>query len=134
MSIGRLTATACALALGLLAVAAPAEAKIFFGDIGGRTLEWNQRTTATIAGCSKSSACREHVQGVVVYLRPGSRSRSRPEPGTLERLGRISADGTISFRVPRVRAGRYHLLARIPVDSGGKRWFPASGSFRIRRG
>ncbi len=113
--------------------ASAADAKVFFGDLEGRTFVWDQRVSSTILNCPGNDSCREGVEGVVVYLRHGRRTRSRPKLHTLERVGRVSASGTLRFRVPHVRAGRYHLVARIPTDRG-RRWLPASGTFRIRRG
>lgn len=132
-SRGRRALAVLTSALGLFAGVTAAEAKIYFGDLGGETLEWDERVSSSITNCAGNASCMDHVEGVVVYLRRGPRARSRPDPDTLRRVARVTRNGTIRFRVPHVSRGRYHLLARIPTDTGG-RWFPVSGSFRIRRG
>lgn len=131
-SRGRLALAVLTSAVGVLAGVTAAEAKVYFGDLDGKTLRWDERVSSTIANCPGNASCMDHVEGIVVYLRPGPRARSRPDMDTLRRVGRVTRNGTIRFRVPHVRRGRYHLLARVPTDTGG-RWFPVSGSFRIRR-
>ena len=122
-------ALACA-ALALLAVAAPAAgAKVHFAEMGGRVVHWDQRVSSTILGCPGNASCREAVEGITVYLRRGP-ARGSGRGGT--RLARISANGTIAFRVPHLAPGRFHLVARLPAGSQ-RRWSPVSGTFRIRR-
>ena len=125
---------AVSAAMVLLLVGATAtDAKVFYGDVQGRTFEWDDRFSSTIANCPGNDACRQAVEGTVVHLRRGVRSRSRPDVDSLERVGRVRASGTLRFRVPHVEPGRYHLIARVRTDIG-PRWFPVSGTFRIRRG
>lgn len=128
----RIGAAVFTAVLLLLVAASTVDAKVFFGDVGGRSYEWDSRFSSTIANCPGNESCRQAVEGTAMYLRRGARTRSRPDVDALERVGRISASGTLRFRVPHVRPGRYHLLARIRTDAG-PRWFPASGTFRIRR-
>ena len=120
---------ACA-AIALLAVAAPAaSAKVHFAELGGRVVVWDQRVSSTILGCPGNASCRAAVEGITVYLRRGP-ARDSGRGGT--RLGRISASGTITFRVPHLSPGRHHLVARVP-SGAQRRWTPVSGTFRIRR-
>lgn len=121
------------VALAALAVAAPAaEAKVYFAEMDGRVLHWNQRVSSTILGCPGNASCGEIVEGHTVYLRRGP-VRSRDfDRHRLRRLGRISASGTLRFRTRRWAAGRYHLVARVPAGAR-RRWMPVSGYFRIRR-
>lgn len=128
----RFVLAASAAGAAALAAAPAADGKIFFGDMAGRSLAWGERVSSTIANCPGNDSCRQAVEGVSVYLRRGPRSRSRPDPDALERVARVDANGTIRFRVPRLKPGRYHLLGRIPAGDA-KRWFPVSGTFRIRR-
>lgn len=125
-------AAVSAAVLALLVGASSTDAKVFFGDVEGRSFAWDDRFSAAIANCRGNDSCRQAVEGTAVYLRRGKRTRARPDSRRLTRAGRITANGTIRFRVPHLRPGRYHLLARVRVDTG-KRWFPASGTFRIRR-
>ena len=125
-------AAVSAAILALLVGASSTDAKVFFGDVEGRSFAWDDRFSATIANCPGNDSCREAVEGTIVYLRRGQRTRSRPDPKRLTRVGRITRNGTIRFRVPHLRAGRYHLVARVRTDAG-ERWFPSSGTFRIRR-
>jgi hypothetical protein len=126
-------AAVTAAIVALLVGASSTDAKVFFGGVEGRSFAWDGRFSATIANCPGNDSCRRAVEGTVVYLRRGRRTRSRPDVKSLKRVGRVSSQGTIRFRVPHVRVGRYHLLARVRTDLG-PRWFPASGTFRIRRG
>jgi hypothetical protein len=104
-----------------LALAAPASAKIWFQGMGGRTVHWDQRVTASIIGCSDSPDCGDMVGRHMVYVR---RVGTKP----LHRLGRIGSTGRVVFRVPHLKPGRYRLYAR----EGGQ-LFPVSEPFRIRR-
>ena len=116
----RLAIAAGTLALAL-ALAAPASAKIWFQEMGGRTVHWDQRVTASILGCSDSPECGDMVGRHMVYVR---RVGAKP----LHRLGRISSTGRVVFRVPHLQPGRYRLYAR----EGGQ-LFRVSEPFRIRR-
>jgi hypothetical protein len=116
-----------ALVAGLAAPAA--EAKVWFGDLGGRELGWGQRVSSTIAGCPGNDSCRAAVEGVVVYLRRGPVSRPR---AYRRRGGRVSAGGRLTFRVPRVTPARYHLAYWSKIGDRG-RWMSASGTFTVRR-
>lgn len=123
-------AAALVVAAALLAVAAPAaSAKVWFAEMGGRVVYWDQRAATTILGCPGNPSCREAVEGITVYLRRGP-ARAAARGGI--RLGRISASGTIAFRVPHLAPGRFHLAARLPIGSQ-RRWSHVSGTFRIRQ-
>ena len=129
----RAVAVAIATALGLLAVAAPAaRAKVWFGEMSGRVVHWDQRAASTILGCPGNPSCRNAVEGITVYLRRGPAARGAIGPRGLTRVARISASGTITFRVPHVSPGRFHLVARLPAGEQ-RRWSPVSGTFRIRQ-
>jgi hypothetical protein len=121
------------IALAALAVAAPsAEAKIYFAEMNGRVLHWDQRVSSTILGCPRNASCGEIVEGHTVYLRRGPVGSRDFDRHRLRRLGRISASGTLRFRTRHWAAGRYHLVARVPA--GERRlWMSVSGYFRIRR-
>jgi hypothetical protein len=119
-----------ALVAGLAAPAA--DAKVWFGDLQGRELSWGQRVSSTIAGCPGNDSCRATVQGVAVYLRRGPVRRTGARRRHLRRLRRISASGTLAFRVPHVVAGRYHLVAWVTIGDWD-RWMPVSGTFRVVR-
>ena len=118
--------------IALLIGASSVDAKVFFGDVEGRSFAWDGRFSATIANCPGNGSCRRAVEGTVVYLRRGRRTRAVPDGKRIKRAGRVSARGTLRFRVPHVQVGRYHLVARVRTDVG-PRWFPASGTFRIRK-
>jgi len=70
------------------------------------------------------------VEGVVVYLRRGPVRRTGARRRNLRRLGRISASGRLTFRVPRVAPGRYHLVSWAAIGDW-HRWMPVSGTFRV---
>jgi hypothetical protein len=65
-----------------LVLAAPAAGKVWFQDIGRRTVHWDQRVVASAVG--------------------GHR---------LVRLARIDDTGRVRFRVPHIAPGRYRLAA-----------------------
>ena len=114
---------ALALAVVLCAVlAAPAAAKVWFLDMGGQTVRWDQRMTTAIAGCSANPGCGQLVGHRRVWLR-------RVKGHRLTSLGRIDDTGRLRFRVPRVGPGRYRLIAE--ADNG--RHIQASESFRVTR-
>jgi hypothetical protein len=115
----------------LSTVAAPAaEAKVWFNDLRGRELRWDQRASSTIANCPGNPSCRAAVEGVAVYLRRGPITRTAATRRDLRRLGRISASGTLTFRVPRVAAGRYHLV--VWSTAGDRhRWLPVSATLSV---
>ena len=96
---------------------------------GGR----NVAVRIGIAGCPGNDSCRSAVEGVVVYLRRGPVTRSGARPRALHRMGRVSASGTLTFRVPHLSPGRHHLGEWVTV-SGRRRWLPVTGTFRIVRG
>jgi hypothetical protein len=129
----RVLATAAA-ALALLAVTAPAAgAKVYFAQMGGRVLHWDQPASSTILGCPGNPSCREAVDGLAVYLRRGALARHDAIAGRhLTRVGKISPEGTLAFRVPHKPAGRYHLVARVTAGSQ-RRWVAVSAAFRIRQ-
>jgi hypothetical protein len=109
----RLALIAVAFALVL---AAPAAGKVWFQDIGGRTIRWDQRVVASISGCAGNPGC-----GNVVYLRAVGGRRLRT-------LTRIDDQGRARFRVPHVAPGRYRLVA---YESGRARH--VSSWFRVTR-
>lgn len=126
-------ATVLVSAAAIVAIAAPsAHAKIWFGDIGGRVLEWDARVTSTIAGCPGNDSCGTAVEGTTVYLRRGRTPRNLVPRRGLRRVARVSSAGRIAFRVPRVAPGRYQLVARLRGTTDG-RFFRVSGTFRIVR-
>ena len=121
------------LAAMVMGLAAPAaEAKVWFGDMQGRELAWGRRVSSTIAGCPGNDSCRAAVKGVAVALRRSPVRRAPTGRRRQARLGRVSAAGRLTFEVPRVRIGRYRLVARIRIGDR-KRWMPASGRFRVIR-
>lgn len=128
----RLTAMVVAWAAVAAGAAPAADAKVFFADLQGRMLRWDQRVSSTIGGCPGNESCRAAVQGVTVYLRRGPVTRRAVDRRHVRRLGRISASGRLAFRVPHVTVGRYHLVARVRAGEG-RRWLPVSGSFRVAR-
>lgn len=125
-----------ALAVTIVASAAlvsVADAKVWFVDLGGRTVRWDQRVGSTIAGCPGNDACAAAVTGTVVYLRRGEVRRTPPQRRRLVRAGVVNRHGTLRFRVPHVRVGRYHLVA-VGGSGEDRRWVPVSGAFRVSRG
>lgn len=120
-----------AVAAGTL-VAAEAHAKVWFQTLEGRKLAWGQRVSATILGCPGNDSCRATVQGVTVYLRRGPVRRTGARRRNLHRVATITTSGKVSFRVPRVPPGRYHLVAWVTIGDWD-RWMPISGTFRITR-
>ncbi len=120
-----------AAAVLILLGAAPAAAKVFFADMQGRVVRWDQRVSSTILGCPGNPSCGSVVEGTTVYLRRGARRAAPREATGLRVLGRIDADGRITFRVPRTAIGRYHLVAA--PHAGATQLLPASGTFRIRQ-
>jgi hypothetical protein len=105
-----------------LVLAAPAAGKIWFQDIGGRTVRWDQRVVASISGCADAPGCGQIVESKPVFLRAVRGER-------LLRLGRINDAGRVRFRVPRVALGRYRLYA----DEGAGHMRYVSQSFRVTR-
>ena len=121
------------IALAALAVTAPAaEAKIWFQEMEGRVLHWDQTASSRILGCAGNDSCGPAVDGVTVYLRAGPSRRESVDRRRVKRLARIAGGGRLAFRTPRVARGRYHLVARVPAGKT-RRWLAVSGSFRIRR-
>jgi hypothetical protein len=106
-------------------LAEPASAKVWFQDMGGRHLRQGQRVASVIMGCPGNPSCRDAVEGARIYL------RSVPRAGHAVRLGRVSANGRVWFRVPRVARGRYRLVARVRLAAGW-RTIVASDPFWIR--
>jgi hypothetical protein len=104
--------------VALLVFAAPASAKLYFTQIGGRAVRWDERVSTTIANCPGNPSCRSAVQNARVWIR---RAGSRQ----LRFVARVDHNGTLRFRVPHVRPGRYVLVAE------GR---AVSQSFRIRAG
>jgi hypothetical protein len=113
--------------------ASAAEAKVWFGDLQGRELAWGHRVSSAIAGCPGNDSCRATVEGAVVYLRRGPVRTTGAHRRHLRRLGRISSSGRLSFRVPHVAPGRYHLVTWVTIGDWD-RWMPVSGAFRVVRG
>ena len=132
MSVRFLPSCLASLALALLVAAPAANAKIHFGEMGGRVVHWDQRVSSTIAGCPGNRSCRDVVEGITIYLRRGPVSPARIAARGLTRVGRVSGRGTITFRVPHLSPGRYHLVARVPAGAQ-RRWSPVSATFRLRR-
>jgi len=117
----------------LAAAGAPAvDAKVWFRDMQGRVLRWDERVSSTILGCPGNESCRAAVEDTAVYLRRGPITRTPVERSRLRPVGRVTGRGTVVFRVPRVSAGRYHLIANAQAGEG-RRLIPASGTFRIVR-
>jgi hypothetical protein len=129
---GRLAA-GLAVATALAAAAAPAaDAKVWFDGMQGRVVRWDERVSRRILNCPGNESCRAAVEDTIVYLRRGPITRTAVDPRRLRRIGRISARGTLRFRVPRVAAGRYHLVARARAGES-RQLIPASGTFRVVR-
>lgn len=126
--VGALVVAALVAAVG----ASAADAKVWFNDLGRQELHWDQRVSSTIINCPGNDSCRETVEGETIYLRRGAVRRTGAKRHRLRRLGRISATGTLTFRVPHVSAGRYHLVFWSTVGDWD-RWMPVSGTFRVAR-
>ena len=116
MRVVVLAAVLCAV------LAAPATAKVWFLDMGGRTVRWEQRVTTGIAGCAGNPGCGQVVGQRRMWLRRLHGHRLWP-------IGRIDDEGRLRFRVPRVAPGRYRLIAE--ADNG--RHIQASEAFRVTR-
>lgn len=125
---GRFATGAAAAVAVVLASAPGAEAKVWFQDMGGRVLRWDHVVSSTILGCPGNESCREAVEGVTVYLR---RTASPRNPDLLL-VGRITGRGMLTFQVPRVGVGRYHLVARVRAGETTQ-LVKASSSFRVVR-
>ena len=55
-----------------LVLAAPAAGKVWFQDIGRRTVHWDQRVVASISGCAQAPGCGQLVVRFdVPYVAPG---------------------------------------------------------------
>jgi hypothetical protein len=115
-----LRASAVAVTLAFV-LAAPAAAKIWFQDIGGTTVHWDQRVVASISGCAGAPGCGDVVGRHMVYLHAVGGHRLRA-------LARIDDAGRVRFRVPRIAPGRYRLVAN---ESGRAR--QVSSWFRVTR-
>ncbi|MEA2303297.1 MAG: hypothetical protein QOH43_577 [Solirubrobacteraceae bacterium] len=129
---GRVAGTVVGAAVMGTVAAPAAEAKVWFNDLQGRELRWDQRASSTISNCPGNPSCRAAVEGVAVYLHRGPLARTAATRRDLRSLGRISASGTLTFRVPRVAAGRYHLVAWSTAGDR-HRWLPVSGTLRVVR-
>ena len=114
-------AATVALLLSLV-LAAPATAKIWFEDMGGRTVHWDQRVVASIVNCSGNPGCGDVVGRRMVYLRRVGGKR-------LHRLARVDHNGRVRFRVPHLAPGRYRLVAH-----EGSQTLAVSDPFRLTRG
>lgn len=115
-----LRAALIALASALV-LAAPAAGKVWFQDIGRRTVQWDQRVVASISGCAQAPGCGQLVGRRLVFLRAVGGHR-------LVRLARIDHTGRVRFRVPHIAPGRYRLVA----NEGGRARH-ASSRYRVTR-
>jgi hypothetical protein len=95
--------------VSVLVLAAPAAGKVWFQDIGRRTVHWDQRVVASISGCAEAPGCGQLVGRRLVFLRAVGGHR-------LWRLARVDDTGRVRFRVPHIAAGRYRLVA----NEGGR--------------
>ena len=107
-------------------LAAPAAAKVWFQDMGRRTVRWDQRVTTVIANCADAPGCGDIVGRHRVWMRH-VRGHHRWV------LARIDDSGRLRFRVPHAPAGRYRLIVR----EGGavhaaSTWFRVSGPSSAR--
>ena len=102
-----------------LVVVPPAAAKTWFGSVGGKTFGVGQVVVTEIAGCPIPCPPR----GTVVYLSPAAKR------DTTVRLGVVDRAGRLRFRVPKVTAGSYRLVAR-PAPRLGP--VQVSAPFRVR--
>jgi hypothetical protein len=119
-SAGVLRAALIALVPALV-LAAPAAGKVWFQDIGRRTVHWDQRVVASISGCAEAPGCGQVVGRRLVFLRAVGGHR-------LVRLARIDETGRVRFGVPHVAPGRYRLVAN---EAGRARH--VSSWFRVTR-
>jgi hypothetical protein len=87
-----------------LVLAAPAAGKVWFQDIGRRTVHWDQRVVASISNCAEAPGCGQLVERRLVFLRAVGGHR-------LWRLARIDDAGRVRFHVPHIAPGRYRLVA-----------------------
>jgi hypothetical protein len=115
------------LAAVILAVlAAPAGAKVWFQDMGRRTVHWDQHVTTAIAGCADAPGCGDVVGRHPVWMR-------RVHGHGRWLLARIDDSGRLRFRVPHAPRGRYRLIVR---EGGAVRaastWFRVSGPSSAR--
>jgi hypothetical protein len=104
-----------------LVLAAPAAGKVWFQDIGRRTVHWDQRVVASISGCAQAPGCGQLVGRRLVFMRAVGGHR-------LVRLARIDDTGRVRFDVPHVAPGRYRLVAN---EDGRARH--VSSWFRVTR-
>jgi hypothetical protein len=106
--------------VSVLVLAAPVAGKVWFQDIGRRTVHWDQRVVAGITNCAEAPGCGQLVERRLVLRAVGGHR--------LWRLARIDDTGRVRFRVPHIAPGRYRLVA----NEGGRARH-ASPWFRVTR-
>jgi hypothetical protein len=118
-------------ALVLAIMPATAEAKIWFDDLGGRTVEPWALVRTSIAGCQESLGCIPGIAGTPAYAVPTSKPRPRTcrAARRYHRAGRVTDRGVLRFRAPD-RVGRYSLVIAY-MDGDFCRPMPASAAFRV---
>jgi hypothetical protein len=121
-------AASLAAAAALAATPIAAEAKVWL-DVGGRSVRWGDRVSTRVPGCHGSD-CGVGLGGIAVYVAPGRPGTGAPKAPP--RVGRLTPAGRLTFQVPRLAPGRYHLETRMTFD-GRRQWVPASEAFVVRR-
>ena len=122
-------AALCLALTSVLVLAPGAGAKVWFQGMQGRDVQRGHRVTTTILGCPGNPSCRAAVEGITVQMRRAVRTWRAPNARTW-RVGRVDRNGRLAFRVPRVAAGRYQLIAYQRIG-GNRRLLRVSGSFRV---
>ncbi len=120
-----------ALLLGLVSVPA-ASAKVYFSGVP-ETAAPGTVVNAFVSGCEAAPACGPFVRGASVFVARAAAGRLNfnvpPNPRWL--VGKATPKGKLDFKMPKVREGRYRLIARLKF---GKKlqYLPASNVFTIQ--
>ena len=109
------------VAAAALVVVPAATAKIWFQSVRGETFRAGDVVRTEILGCPNPCP----VRGARIALGRGVTPFGRARPVT-SILATVDRRGRVAVRIPRVRAGEYHFVARFRG-----RWLAASDTFRI---
>ena len=115
------SAVVAAVAAAALIVVPAATAKIWFQSVRGETFRAGDVVRTEILGCPNPCP----VRGARIALGRGRTPLGRVRPVT-SILATVDRRGHVAFRIPRVRDGAYHLVARFRG-----RWLAASDAFHV---
>ena len=121
MRTGARSACLAAVAAAALVAVPTASAKIWFQSVRGATFSVGDVVTTEILGCPNPCP----VRGARIALGRGQTPFARARAAT-RILASVDRRGRVTFRMPRITPGDYHLVARFRG-----RWLAASDTFRV---